>query len=189
MKSRKEHILDESARLFRKKGYSGTSVQDIAEAVGIKAASLYNHIDSKQEILQALCLPISQSFSDGMKEIQNSTLLPDEKLEALVSLHLRLTLKYKDRMSLITGDWVHLDGESLKTYKKTRSEYESEFRSIINECKTKNLINPQIDTEISLFSILSSLHWLYSWRERHQEISTIELEKQLKKCLLQGLKS
>jgi len=189
VKSRREHILDESARLFRKKGYAGTSVQDIATAVGIKAASLYNHIDSKQSILQQLCLPISESFTNGMKEIELSSLKADEKLEALVTLHLRVSKTFKDRMSLITGDWVHLEGVALKNYKQSRTEYEKSFRAIINECKAQNLIDPSIDTEISLFSILSSLHWLYSWRERHKEISSIELDKQLKLCLLGGLKT
>lgn len=187
MKTRKEHILDESARLFRKKGFAATSVQDIAEAVGIKAASLYNHISSKQEILQEICIPISEAFSDGMKNILASSLTSIERLEAVVNLHVTLTQHFKDKMALITGDWIHLEGDALSTFKKLRKLYEKDFIQILDACKTEGHIDPSINTEISLFSILSSLHWLYSWRERHQDMSSIDLEKQLRKCLISGL--
>lgn len=187
MKSRKEHILDESARLFRKKGYAATSVQDIAEAVGIKAASLYNHISSKQEILQEICLPISEAFSIGMTNILSSSLNPLERLEAVVNLHVTLTQKFKDKMALITGDWIHLEGDALQNFKKLRKLYERDFIGILDACKKDGFIDASIDTEISLFSILSSLHWLYSWRERHQDLSSLDLEKQLRQCLLRGL--
>jgi len=188
MKTRKENILDEAAHLFRQKGFSATSVQDIASAVGIKAASLYNHISSKQEILQEICLPISDSFSEGMKNVLSSSLTSIEKLEALVALHLRITHEYEDKMALITGDWIHLKGKALSSYKKARKAYEKDFIAIIDACKKDGFIDQSIDSEISLFSILSSLHWLYSWRERHQVMSSLELEKQLKECLLGGLK-
>ncbi len=188
MKTSKETILKEASKLFRKKGYAGTSVQDIAQAVGVKAASLYNHISSKQEILQELCMPISRQFSQGMIDISESTLNPFEKLQAIVSLHIKVTQSFTDSMSLITGDWIHLEGGALKEYKASRKNYEQSFRTILEHCKKENLIDKNINTEVSLFSILSSLHWLYSWRERHQEISSIELEKQLKNCLLNGLK-
>ena len=189
MSSRKEIILEAAAKLFRKKGYAATSVQDIADAVGIKAASLYNHIKSKQEILKDLCMPIAASFSIKMQEIENSSLNALEKLEQLVTLHLKLTIENGDRMTLITGDWIHLDDEELKKFKRSRSNYEASFKSILNDAKKQGYLQPTINTDVALFSILSSLHWLYSWKERHQDISSIELEKQLKECLLGGLKT
>jgi len=188
MSSRKQAIYETSAKLFRKKGYAATSVQDIAEAIGIKAASLYNHIKSKQEILKELCMPIATSFSEGMKDIENSTLNPLEKLEQLVALHVKLTILNGDRMTLITGDWVHLNEQDLKMFKQSRSKYEASFKAILNHAKKDQLIHNSVNIDVALFSILSSLHWLYSWKERHQDISSVELEKQLKECLLGGLR-
>ncbi|MFT4973632.1 MAG: AcrR family transcriptional regulator, partial [Saprospiraceae bacterium] len=65
MKSRKEEIKSAAARLFRKKGYSATSMRDIATAVGIKAASIYNHFKGKQELLQMLLMNIAYLFEKG----------------------------------------------------------------------------------------------------------------------------
>lgn len=187
--TKKELIKDQAAQLFRKKGYKATSMQDIADAVGMKAASLYNHIKSKQEILQELLMPIAQLFSKGMEDINNSSLNPIQKIEKLIGLHVRLTVENPNAISLITGEWVHLDDEdkSLSRYKELRKSYESQFKELLKECVQENQLEP-INIDIALFSILSTLHWLYSWYNHHPEISPVELEKQITHCLLNGLK-
>lgn len=185
--TKKDQIKNASAKLFRKKGFTATSMQDIADVVGIKAASLYNHIGSKQEILKDLLINIADAFTAGMQDIENSTLNPIEKLEALVDLHVDLTIKYKDSIALITGEWVHLDSPELDRYKKQRKEYEEKFLAILTTCKYFGHIDPTTDIDIALFSILSSLHWLYSWYNKNKTISRIELRKQLKVVLLQGV--
>lgn len=187
--TKKELIKDQAARLFRKRGYKATSMQDIAEAVGMKAASLYNHIASKQEILQELLMPIAQLFSKGMEDINNSSHRPIEKLEKLIGLHVRLTVENANAIALITGEWVHLneDDGTLSRYKVLRASYESQFKQILKDCVQENQLEP-INIDIALFSILSTLHWLYSWYNHHPEISPVELEKQIIHCLLNGLK-
>ena len=57
--TRKEEILRVAARLFKNKGYSAVTMRDLATDMGIKAASLYNHISSKQAILQEIVLAIA----------------------------------------------------------------------------------------------------------------------------------
>ena len=53
--SKRQIILEEAAKLFKDKGYGGTSMRDIAGQVGMEAASMYNHIKSKDEILEIIC--------------------------------------------------------------------------------------------------------------------------------------
>lgn len=60
----KEKITEEALTLFAEKGYKGTSVKNIADAVGIKDASLYNHFKSKQEILDSIVELISKHISN-----------------------------------------------------------------------------------------------------------------------------
>lgn len=187
MQSRREHIISAAAILFRKKGFAATSMQEIADAVGIKAASLYNHISSKQEILSTLLQPISLAFSQGMIDIENSSLSPMEKLESLVSLHVNLTCTNKDRMALVTGEWVHLDAADKTAYLERRSQYEQSFLTILKACKSDGLIDHHTHVEIALYTVLSSLHWLYSWQSKHPEVSQVELKHQLKTCLLKGI--
>lgn len=176
-----------AARLFRKKGFKATSMQDIADVLEIKAASLYNHIGSKQEILRDLLLNIANAFTSGMIDIKDSSLEEIEKLEALVDLHVQLTLQYRDSIALITGEWVHLEEPALSAYKSQREQYEKDFMSILKACQKSSLISTKTNLDLALFSILSSLHWLYNWYNKNRSISKIELSKQLKTILLEGV--
>ena len=188
MQSRKEVIRSCAARLFRKKGYNATSMRDIAEAVGIKAASIYNHIKSKQELLEDLLLMMAHLFSKGMEDIsRSSSLSSEQKLERLIALHIRLTVENTDAIALVAGEWVHLKSPAREEYLALRETYENQFKAIIDTGKTEGLFK-EIDTEIILFSTLSTLRWLYSWYSKNRQYNIVELERQMTQCLIAGIK-
>jgi AcrR family transcriptional regulator len=186
-KIRKDQIREVAARLFRKKGYSATSVRMIASEMNMEAASLYNHISSKQYILKELLLTLATDFMRGREAVEKSDKNPFEKLEMLVSLHVQLTLRFPDQISLITGEWVHLEEPYLSRYGEHRTDYERRFKSIIADGMKEGYIE-KVDIDMAVFSILSSLHWLYSWSGKHRELPAEVLEKEIKHCLLFGIK-
>ena len=188
MKTSKEKIHKCAAKLFRKKGYKATSMRDIADAEGIKAASIYNHIKNKQALLQDLLISMAQLFTNGMKEILTSSLSPIEKMEKLIALHVRLTIDHTDAIALIAGEWVHLESPAMEQYVKLRDQYEKDFKKIINQCKKVGHFR-NINTEIALFSTLSTLRWLYSWYSKNKKINPLELEQQMIDILMNGLKN
>lgn len=71
----KERIIEEALTLFAEKGYQGTSVKNIADAVGIKDSSLYKHFKSKKAIFDT----IVQEMSVRMERMSRENGLPDEK--------------------------------------------------------------------------------------------------------------
>ncbi|MEM8526464.1 MAG: TetR/AcrR family transcriptional regulator [Bacteroidota bacterium] len=187
MQSTKQKIQDAAARLFRKKGYNGTSMKDIAQAVDIKAASIYNHFSSKQELLQNLLFDMANFFVKGMKEITTSTLNTEQQLEQLITLHIRATVEHTNAVALIAGEWIHLEEVTKMEYIQLRDQYENEFEALINKGKEEGKF-VDVDTEIILFSTLSTLRWLYSWYSKNRDYNFIELERQMKICLIEGIK-
>ncbi|MEL7147902.1 MAG: TetR/AcrR family transcriptional regulator [Bacteroidota bacterium] len=187
MKSKREHIKECAAHLFRKKGYKATSVRDIAQHVGMEAASLYNHIKSKQEILSELLLEMAHLFTKGMEAIDSSSYTPIIKLERLISMHVKFAVEHTDSISLITNEWVHLEGHTYQEFVDLRDTYERKFEQIIKDCVDQGYFAP-VNTEIALFSILSTLRWLYSWYTKNKNMNPVELEKEFIHCLLDGLK-
>ncbi|HCX20602.1 MAG: TetR family transcriptional regulator [Flammeovirgaceae bacterium] len=185
--SKRAQILLTCTRLFRKSGYAGTSMQDIANELGIKPASLYNHISSKQDILVELLSFGANLFVDGMKDIKQSQLNDLQKLERLIALHLRITVGHTDLMALIAVEWRHLEGEGLREYLKLRNSYENDFRVILKGAMENGLIH-SMDIEIAFFSILTTLKWFYSWYDKHSQLSMADIEEYLKQLLLGGLK-
>ena len=77
--SRKEVIIAKAASLFREKGYKAASMRDLAESVGVEAASLYNHIKSKTELLHEICFGVANRFMHKIEEIEGEKILAIEK--------------------------------------------------------------------------------------------------------------
>ena len=185
--SRKEEIKNCAARLFRKRGFTATSVRDIARAMNMEAPSLYNHISSKVEILEELLVELGEAFVGGMKQIKSAPITNIEKLERLVSLHVDLTIEKTDAISLIANEWVHLQGQAAKDYLTLRDKYEKDFRSILKACIKDGDIK-EVNVDLALFSMLSTLRWLYSWYNKNNGINPIALEQEMIKNLIDGIR-
>lgn len=185
VQSRRDEIKQKAARLFRKKGYQATSMREIADVVGIKAASIYNHINSKQELLEEMLLTLAQKFTEGMEMIDATTSSPSAKLEELIALHVQLVVDHTDEIALIAGEWVHLDEPAKTKYITLRDEYESAFKEIIEDGKAMGLFK-EIDTDLILFSTLSTLRWLYSWYNKNKSYDVDRLKSELTQCIMNG---
>jgi len=187
MPNTKETIQKIAARSFRKKGYKATSMRNIATEAGIKAPSIYNHFKNKEVILEELLMGVAQEFSKNMKVIKSSPISSLEKMEKVIELHVRLTVEHTDAIALITSEWIHLEKSSLKKYTRLRDKYEKDFKSIIEEGKKKKEFQ-DVDTDLAMFSILSTLRWLYSWYSKNKSSNPAKLKEQMVRCLLDGLK-
>lgn len=186
-KSRRTEILEKSARLIRKKGYAATTVKDIADELNIKPASLYNHIKSKQEILQAVLIPLAARYTKGIQEISKSPLTSIQKLERIIADQVRITIENTDAVSLVPNEWVHLDDNVRKEFLELRDIYEKEFKKIFRKCIKDGYLR-SVNIEIATFSILSTLRWLYSWYAKNKNVNSLVLETELITNLIGGLK-
>lgn len=183
--TRKDEIIKTAAKLFKNKGYSAVSMRDLAKAMGIKAASLYNHINSKQEILKIIIISLAEEFTEGMKQIKASHGSCIDKLKQIIKLHVEITSKNTFEMASLNNDWMHLE-EKLEYYLQLRSNYEDEFRDILQEgIKNNEIVDTNVD--ITLFSILSTLRSLYLWIPQKDDLNPEELAQNLSDVLINGI--
>jgi AcrR family transcriptional regulator len=183
--NRKDEIILTATKLFKEKGYSAVTMRDLAAAMGIKAASLYNHINSKQEILKAIIISLAEEFTHGMETIKATTDSSLEKLKKIIALHVHITSINTYGMASLNNDWMHLE-EQLDYYLKLRKNYEDDFREIINKgIASKELYT--INSDVILFSLLSTLRSLYLWIPEKESIQKEKLISDLIKILLNGI--
>lgn len=183
---RKTEIINCAAKLFKEKGYSAVTMRDIAQALDIKAASLYNHIKSKQEILVLIIIEIAEEFTNTINEIVVSEITTIQKLEKVIQLHIDITIRNPEALACLNNDWMHLTDEELTYFIKMREDYEENFRSIIKSGIASNEIK-NINSEVIIFSMLSTLRTLYLWYGKKKDFTETSLKKNMSEVLLNGI--
>jgi TetR/AcrR family transcriptional regulator, cholesterol catabolism regulator len=94
--SRQPQVLDAAARLFRTRGFDGTSMRDIAQAVGMQAGSLYCHFETKEALLVAVYVKGVRQISDAVQSVIDRHQDPWDRLEAACVAHLEAILHDDD---------------------------------------------------------------------------------------------
>jgi len=183
---RKTEIINSSAKLFKEKGYSAVTMRDIAQAMDIKAASLYNHIKSKQEILVLIVINIAEEFTSVMNEIVSSETTTIQKIEKVIQLHIDITLRNPEALACLNNDWMHLTDKELVYFIKMREDYEANFRQIIKTGITNQELK-NLNPEVIIFSMLSTLRTLYLWYGKKKGLTETSLKNQMSEVLLRGI--
>jgi len=183
--SRKIEIIETASALFNERGYNNITMRILAAEMGIKAASLYNHISSKQEILSTTILGLAEQFVSGIYKISNDEVDPIEKIKQIISVHIEMTLNDPNGMASLQTNWMYLEDENLDYFKQMRSDYEQSFREIITEGIAQKMVRPY-SPEIILFTILTTLRSLYMWYPKQNNIDKKILKREMISVMLQG---
>lgn len=185
-RSKKQVIQIAAAKLFRDRGYAATSMRDLADAVHLKASSLYNHISGKEEILKDICFETAQRFLEAMEEVEKKDISCSDKIRQLIQLHIQTAMTDVTSITAFNDEWRHLSDPHLSTFKSIRKEYEIRFRAIIKN----GIDNHQIqdgDPTIILYTILSSVRWLYDWYRPDKVLTSDQLEDSIINILMSGI--
>ena len=185
---RKEVILSKAAELFREKGYNASSMRDLAEKVGVEAASLYNHIKSKSDILQEICFKIADQFNAEMDKISASGKPALIKVEEILRFHIRQMVNNYEEVIVSDREWKHLEDPFLSAFQNARRNYRQRIASIIEDgIKQKEI--KEIDAPTAVLIMLHAVSGIESWHRSRQKISAELLEENMVTILIGGLKN
>ena len=185
-KSKRQIILEAAARSFRDKGYQATSMRDLADAVNLKASSLYNHISSKEEILKDICFENAHRFLDGMEEVEVMPVTATEKVEALLRLHIRTATGDAASVMAFNDEWRHLTEPLLGEFMDLRKDYERRFLAILQSGMQAGQFQ-DIEPIIALHTLFSSIRWLHDWFQPGKKLSAAEVEEDMVRMVMKGL--
>lgn len=183
---RREEIIKVAAKLFKERGFNAVSMRDIAAEMDIKAASLYNHIKGKNEILSAIILTVAKEFTIGMESVVAKNTNSVQKIEQIIGLHIDITVNYSDALASLNNDWIHLEENDRESFLRMRNGYEDNFRDIIKAGISNGELKPN-QPEVVLFAILSTLRTLYLWHEKRGKLEVNILKKDMVSVLIKGI--
>lgn len=183
---RKSQILAAAERLFNEKGYLATSVRDLADALGMEAASLYSHYRSKEDILDTVAGRCADEFFDSIRPIASSQLHTQKKLTDMIVAHVGVITRNIDASAVFFREWRHLSEPRRSAYAQRRNEYEGIFRAVVRQGIQENLFK-HYDEGFSTRTIMSALNWTHTWYRADGELSSEEIGQHLAGILLNGL--
>jgi len=184
--TRKEVIVQKAAHLFKEKGYKAASMRDLAEVVGVEAASLYNHINSKAELLHIICLDVANRFTNKIDEVEAEKTSAIEKIEKLLRFHIYEMLHNFEEVHVSDREWKHLSEPYLLNFQNQRRTYRKRFAAIIEDGIKKKEIK-KIDAPTSVLIMLHAISGIESFHRSKQKISGKELEDNMIILLINGL--
>lgn len=184
--NRKTQIIRTAARMFRERGYNAVSMRDLAEDMGIRAASLYNHITSKEEILGIIIMDVARSFTNHIDETFPGNESSVCKLKEIIQMYIDITINKTDALACMNNDWLSLDENRRREYIRMREDYEVKFRRIILKGMQTGEIEKS-DPEIIVFSLLSTLRTFYLWYAKNKEYDRASLQEDISQVLLSGI--
>lgn len=186
VKNRKLQIKEVAQNLFREKGYKSTSMRDLASAVGIEPASLYNHIPSKAAILSEICFDIADQFFEAIDKVDKEQPI-DEQFRAMIAAHIEVIVNNLDASAVFLYEWRFLDEPQLSEFILLRNKYENIFKAKINEGMFQGIFKSGNATFYSL-TIFSSMNWIYDWYRPTGKYSADDLTRLLTNLLFNGIK-
>ena len=185
--TKKEVIIDKATRLFMEKGFGSASMRDIAEHVGVEAASLYNHIQSKSEILQDICFKVANQFITNLEQVEASSATALEKMETLIRFHIRMMLQQYESIYISDHEWRHLPEPYFCNFLNQRRHYLKRMYAIIEQGVQAGQMK-QIEPYVAVLTILSAISGIESWHRSRKIITEEVLEENMVKFLVEGLK-
>jgi AcrR family transcriptional regulator len=185
--SRKDLIIKAGAALFREKGFGAASMRDLAENIGIEAASLYNHIKSKNEILESICFGVANDFNAHMDEVELSDASPLQKIETILRFHIMQMVEHVEEVLVADREWKHLDEPYRSNFHNQRRNYRKRFGTIVEEGIKKGQIK-KIDSPTAVLIMLHAVGGIESWHRSTAKITAQEVEENIVRILIDGLK-
>jgi AcrR family transcriptional regulator len=185
MSARRSELTRQAARLFAQKGYHGTSIGDLADAMGVQKGSLYAHIASKQDLLYETMREGAAAFHAGLDEIPDD-LRVTEKIRLALRSHLRVVADQLDVATVFMQEWRYLEGVRRDEILAERRRYEDRVRALFREGRELGELRTDLDDATAALLVLSAANWAYTWLQPGRD--TDELADRFCSLLVDGMR-
>jgi len=178
-------ILEVAAQIFRQKGFHAASMQEIADAVNLRKASLYHHISSKQEILLELLDMAMDTLIERTQAIFEQSTPPQDRLGEAIQCYLQALTDYPDLANVLLIEYRSLAPELRENHQPRRDQFEKLWRGLIQEGMDTGVFAPT-DASIAAKILLGSMHWATTWYRNDGPLTIEQIAQTYSTLLLNG---
>jgi len=185
----RQSIVDAAARIFRRDGYSGARLTDIAAEIGMKAGSLYYHFGSREALVEAVMeagakrthARLAQRLSDLPSDVD-----PLTRLEAAIETHLLMVLAHEDVSSAVIKLIWQVPAPLREKALTDQRAYGALWRTLLAEARDAGAIRADLDLSVVRMALMGALNWASDWY-RPGRMTPNEIARDISQMVLRGL--
>jgi AcrR family transcriptional regulator len=174
--------------LFSQRGYHGTSMQHLADELGLLRGSLYAHIGSKEELLFEVVDEGANRFLSRGSEAASARGLASERLRAFLIGHAETAIEHIGAATVFLNEWRYLSQELRDVIRSKRDSYEEIVRTILRDGIASGEFRADLDVPLAARLVLSAGNWIYTWYRSEGRLSPSDVGAAYADLLVNGLK-
>ena len=178
--------LEAAVGLFSRKGYAATSTREVAKLLGIQKATLYYHVESKEDLLFAICQSSLTQFRNDVETAIRDIQDPLERVQTLICSHIESLLRDEAQHSTTFTEMHALSEERFDQIAKLRDAYENMVRSVLQEAQHAGVLRKDIEVKYLSLALLGLMNRVMVWHRRGGPLSPNQIGRLLSVLFLAG---
>jgi TetR/AcrR family transcriptional regulator, cholesterol catabolism regulator len=178
--------LEAAVGLFSRKGYAATSTREVAELLGIQKATLYYHVESKEDLLFLICQSSLTQIRMDVEAAFRDSSGPLERVQKLIWAHIESLLRDEAVHSTTFTEMHALSEKRFGQIMKLRDGYEHLVRSVLREAQEAGVLRQDIDSKYLAFALLGIMNRVTVWYRRDGPLSPNQIGRLLSALFLGG---
>jgi AcrR family transcriptional regulator len=181
---KRERILEEAVKLFYERGFTGTTLDDIAAELGVTKPFIYTHFRSKTELLAALCKPTIELSLGAVTQAANGPGSPTERLYRAIAGFTEVVLSRQANIAIYFREEKNLSPEALGEINALRKR----FDRVLSKLLTEGVAAGEFDvTDVSLtaLAIGGMISWAYTWHRPEGRLAIDDMCDRMAELALQ----
>jgi AcrR family transcriptional regulator len=184
----RQEILRTAARLFQQRGYDATSMNDVAAALKLSKGGLYHHFQSKDEILFEIMDHAMEITQERVINPVRSIADPEERLRALIRLHIDVVLSPRDREITVMLHENHPLPPTLRKRINARKKgYVHFLENLMMEVQKSRRASGRVSPRAAAFALLGMINWIYQWYKPEGDLQAQNLIPQFTELIFGGI--
>lgn len=183
----KEDVIQAAGRLFAQRGFHGTSMRDLGGELGLLGSSLYAHVAGKNELLIEVIRSGATMFQDLAEQVTAAESAPTERLQALISGHVKILTEHIDVATTFLNEARYLPEDERSVIVELRDLYESAYRQVMEAGMASGEFRRDLDPAFTAILVLSMLNAIDRWYRADGHYSPEDIAGRMSAVVMEGI--
>jgi AcrR family transcriptional regulator len=185
---RDDEVLAAATALFNSKGYEGTSVEDIASALGILKGSLYYYISSKEDLLFRIVSEVHEEVQGILEESMRIVdLTPLERIAVYVRSQAVYNVRNATRIAVYYREIGRLNDERRDKIRSQRRHHHKVVSDLLAQAQADGEIGPAVDVNLASHCMFATVNWIYTWWRADRKLTEEKVAESCVDFVLAGI--